>query len=92
MDDQLVSPEVSPKGQAVVLSHNTRIWNASQIWYLPSGNYHYLFASYDLCCRAEKSTYNVVVGRSKEVTGPYFDKDGVSMMNSGGTTVAKGNE
>ena len=34
----------------------------------------------------------MVVGRSKEVTGPYFDKDGVSMMNSGGTTVAKGNE
>ena len=54
--------------------------------------WYYLFASYDLCCRGEKSTYNVVVGRSKEVTGPYFDKDGVSMMNSGGTTVAKGNE
>jgi arabinan endo-1,5-alpha-L-arabinosidase len=54
--------------------------------------WYYLFVSYDLCCRGEKSTYNVVVGRSKTVTGPYFDKDGVSMMNSGGTTVAKGNE
>lgn len=53
--------------------------------------WYYLFVSYDLCCRGEKSTYNVVVGRSKTVTGPYYDKDGVSLMNSGGTMVAKGN-
>ena len=55
------------------------------------GDWYYLFVSYDLCCRGEKSTYNVVVGRSKEITGPYIDKDGVSLMNSGGTMVAKGN-
>lgn len=31
------------------------------------------------CCRGEKSTYNVVVGRSKTVTGPYYDKDYIFM-------------
>lgn len=56
------------------------------------GDWYYLFVSYDLCCRGAKSTYNVVVGRSKDVTGPYIDKDGVSLMQSGGTIVAKGNE
>ena len=53
--------------------------------------YYYLFVSFDLCCRGEESTYNVVVGRSKEIYGPYLDKDGVNMMDGGGTTVVKGN-
>lgn len=55
------------------------------------GGYYYLFASFDLCCRGEKSTYKVVVGRSDKVTGPYYDKDGKSMMEGGGTLVVKGN-
>lgn len=55
------------------------------------GEYYYLFVSFDLCCRGAKSTYNVVVGRSENIYGPYFDKEGVSMMESGGTQVAKGN-
>ena len=56
------------------------------------GGYYYLFVSYDLCCRGQNSTYNVVVGRSEKVTGPYIDRDGVSLMYGGGTVVAKGNE
>ena len=55
------------------------------------GKYYYLFVSYDLCCRGKNSTYNVVVGRSEKVMGPYIDKDGVSLMDGGGTVVAKGN-
>lgn len=53
------------------------------------GEYYYLFVSFDLCCRGAASTYNVVVGRSKCVHGPYFDKDGVPMMESGGTSVIR---
>ena len=56
------------------------------------GGYYYLFVSYDLCCRGKNSTYNVVVGRSEKVTGPYIDRDGVPLMQGGGTVVAKGNE
>lgn len=56
------------------------------------GGYYYLFVSYDLCCRGKNSTYNVVVGRSEKVTGPYIDKDGVSLMQGGGTCVAKGDD
>lgn len=54
--------------------------------------YYYLFASFDLCCRGSKSTYKVVVGRSEKVTGPYYDKDGIPMMQGGGTIVVQGNE
>lgn len=53
---------------------------------------YYLFVSFDLCCRGAKSTYNVVVGRADKITGPYYDKNGVDMMNSGGTLVCGGND
>jgi arabinan endo-1,5-alpha-L-arabinosidase len=47
--------------------------------------YYYLFVNWDYCCRGAKSTYNLRVGRSRHVTGPYRDKDGVEMMRGGGT-------
>ena len=53
--------------------------------------WYYLFVSYDLCCRGEKSTYKVVVGRSKDVKGPYVDKNGKPLMEGGGTIVVQGN-
>jgi arabinan endo-1,5-alpha-L-arabinosidase len=49
--------------------------------------FYYLFASYDFCCRGTESTYHVRVGRSETVTGPYVDRDGVDMLNDGGTQV-----
>ncbi|MEO6175465.1 MAG: arabinan endo-1,5-alpha-L-arabinosidase [Flavobacterium circumlabens] len=54
--------------------------------------YYYQFLSWDLCCRGEKSTYKVVVGRSKNVTGPYVDKDGKSLNEGGGSIVVQGDE
>lgn len=51
------------------------------------GGYYYLFASYDTCCAGTSSTYKVKVGRATSVTGPYYDKSGVAMMNNGGTPV-----
>jgi len=53
-------------------------------------NYYYLFVSFDYCCRAEKSTYKMVVGRSDKITGPYLDKDGVSMTAGGGSLAQEG--
>lgn len=55
-------------------------------------DYYYLFVSFDKCCRGLDSTYNVRVGRSKTVTGPYVDKDGRAMLEGGGTLVIEGNE
>ncbi|HEY1500271.1 MAG TPA: arabinan endo-1,5-alpha-L-arabinosidase [Acidobacteriaceae bacterium] len=56
------------------------------------GAYFYLFVSWDMCCRGTKSTYRTMVGRSKHVTGPYVDKDGVPMMDGGGTQLLSGNQ
>ncbi len=49
--------------------------------------YWYFFLSFDRCCRGPRSTYNIRVGRSKKVTGPYVDRDGKPMLAGGGTMV-----
>ncbi|PJJ09939.1 arabinan endo-1,5-alpha-L-arabinosidase [Flavobacterium sp. 1] len=54
--------------------------------------YYYQFLSWDLCCRGEKSTYKVVVGRSKTITGPYVDKDGKLLTEGGGTLLIQGDK
>lgn len=49
------------------------------------GGYYYLFVSFDLCCRGTRSTYHTMMGRSRKVTGPYVDENGVAMMKGGGS-------
>jgi len=55
-------------------------------------DYYYLFVSFDLCCRGDKSTYKMMVGRSKELNGPYLDREGKSLYQGGGTLVLEGNK
>lgn len=47
--------------------------------------YYYLFVDWGSCCRGVNSTYNIRVGRSRKITGPYIDKTGVDMLKGGGT-------
>lgn len=55
------------------------------------GGYYYLFASVDYCCKGINSTYKMIVGRSKNIRGPYLDSAGVRMDRAGGTLVLEGN-
>jgi len=56
------------------------------------GDYYYLFASFDFCCRGAKSTYFTVCGRARKVTGPYVDAAGRPMLEGGGSVVIEGDE
>lgn len=56
------------------------------------GSYYYLFASIDYCCKAEKSTYKMIVGRSKDIRGPYLDQSNIPLTNGGGTVLLTGNK
>jgi arabinan endo-1,5-alpha-L-arabinosidase len=52
--------------------------------------YYYLFVSYGLAAQGVRSTYRIMVGRSKSVTGPFVDVKGVSMVDGGHLNVLKG--
>lgn len=56
------------------------------------GDYYYLFASIDYCCKGVDSSYKMIVGRSKKITGPYLDKNGKNMANGGGSILLQGDE
>ena len=45
-----------------------------------------------MCCKGKESTYKVVVGRSKNATGPYVDKEGNLLSQGGGSIVVKGDD
>ena len=68
-------------------------WEAIEApFILQHGDFYYLFASWDLCCRGLKSTYHTVVGRSRSITGPYLDQSGTPMMRGGGTPLLNAND
>lgn len=56
------------------------------------GGYYYLFVSWDYCCRGMQSNYRVAVGRSKNVAGPYLDKNGKNMREGGGYLLVEGDK
>jgi arabinan endo-1,5-alpha-L-arabinosidase len=56
------------------------------------GDHYYLFVSFDFCCRRADSTYYVVCGRSRAITGPYVDANGRKLDEGGGSNVVTGNE
>ena len=48
------------------------------------GGYYYLFVSSGACCKGIGSSYQVLVGRSSQITGPYLDPNGTPMTDGGG--------
>ena len=46
--------------------------------------WYYLLATHGSCCRGADSGYNIRVGRSKKLTGPYVDHTGLDMILGGG--------
>ena len=49
--------------------------------------WYYLLGTHGTCCDGMNSTYNIRVGRSKKVTGPYLDNLGNDMLKGGGKLV-----
>ena len=49
--------------------------------------WYYLLGTHGTCCDGVNSTYNIVVGRSRSVEGPYMDNVGRDMLQGGGRMV-----
>ena len=46
--------------------------------------WYYLLATHGSCCRGADSGYNIRMGRSRKVTGPFLDHMGIDMIQGGG--------
>src|SRR5690606_7902589 len=56
-------------------------------------DYYYFFGSKGSCCDGANSQYHVLVARSKNLKGPYLDKNGDDIAVRGkGTLLLKGND
>jgi arabinan endo-1,5-alpha-L-arabinosidase len=71
---------IAPKSPVTIIANQSE---ASDIIY--HDGYYYLFVNHGSCCKGKDSEYNIRVGRSKIVTGPYQDKHGDRMTSGGGS-------
>jgi hypothetical protein len=79
---------ISANSPTYHLAYNSSI-EASYLW--RRGGYYYLFVNWGSCCSGVNSTYNIRVGRSTSITGPYLDQNGVNMIDEGGTLFMQAN-
>lgn len=54
--------------------------------------YYYMFGACGSCCEGLNSSYRVIVGRSKELYGPYVNKQGRKMLDNNHETILVGND
>jgi len=82
--DPKTGKRLNPEAPVSPLAYNKSI-EASCLY--KHGGYYYLFVNWGSCCSGVNSTYNIRVGRSRKITGPYLDKEGADMLKAGGTLV-----
>ena len=46
--------------------------------------WYYLLVTHGSCCAGANSTYNIRMGRSRRITGPFLDNMGIDMLQGGG--------
>ncbi len=73
-----LNPDSKPHNIAINCEASDMIYHDG--WY-------YLLATHGSCCRGADSGYNIRVGRSRKVTGPFLDNMGVDMLQGGGKLV-----
>ena len=81
--DSKTGKRTAPDSPMYSLAHNDSI-EASYIYH--HDGFYYLFVNWGQCCRGTNSTYEIRVGRSRDITGPYLDKDGGDMLYAGGSS------
>ena len=73
----LYSPEL------LAMNKNMKNGSLEAPFIFKKNGYYYLFVSWDRCCRGLESSYKIVVGRSKNIRGPYLDREGNKMIHGG---------
>jgi len=72
---QRLDPNVRPMDLAIDCEAPILIFHDG--WY-------YLLATHGSCCQGANSGYNIRMGRSRTITGPFLDHEGADMIQGGG--------
>ena len=73
----------------VLIAGQPTAWDGAQYegsYIFKKDGYYYYMGSSGSCCEGKNSTYNVRVGRSTNILGPYKDSDGKNLKLSSGTS------
>ena len=74
-----LNPNDTPRNLAINCEASDMIYHDG--WF-------YLLATHGSCCRGADSGYNIRMGRSRKVTGPFLDHEGIDMIQGGGKLFA----
>ena len=78
------SQDGQARGRQQARQHRHRL-EATALMY--RDGWYYLLGTHGTCCDGANSTYNIRVGRSRKVTGPYLDNMGMDTLKGGGKLV-----
>ena len=62
--------------------------NAEASVMIAHDGWYYLLVTHGSCCAGGNSSYNIRMGRSRKVTGPFLDNMGIDMLQGGGKLFA----
>ena len=77
--DPTTGKRLNPDDQPLNIAINGE---ASSMMY--QNGWYYLLVTHGSCCRGADSGYNIRVGRSRKVSGPFLDHMGIDMIKGGG--------
>lgn len=77
--DPKTGKRINPNDKPVDVAINME---ASDMFY--HDGWYYLLGTRGSCCRGADSGYHIRMGRSKKVTGPFIDDNGIDLIQGGG--------
>jgi arabinan endo-1,5-alpha-L-arabinosidase len=80
--DPRTGKRIAPDSPLFQIAYHEKIEAAAL---LRRADHYFVFVNWGTCCRGTNSTYEVRIGRSNKVTGPYLDRDGKDLVERGGT-------
>ncbi|PGH16993.1 hypothetical protein AJ79_01377 [Helicocarpus griseus UAMH5409] len=94
LDDDLMSLPNPKKPKAKLLAKSRDKTNIEGPFVNYRKGYYYFWFSHGICCKFDKDfepkngpAYSIRVGRSKDIRGPFVDKDGKNLTKGGGHVV-----
>lgn len=74
-----IDPETGKVKNGTTSTQLARAWIEAAYLYYKDG-YYYLFFNQERCCSGINSTYFIRYARAANITGPYFDREGINVL------------